>query len=52
MLVTRPIWYFCPTMEVNGAHQLSGYQHSSKYVILWSTEDKLIQVLNNLRVSK
>ncbi len=27
------------TLEVSGYQQLFGYQHSSKYVILWSTED-------------
>ncbi len=35
-------------MEINGYHQLFGYQHSSKYGI-WQ---KLIQVWNNMRVSK
>jgi len=30
---------FFPTMEVIGYRQLSGYYHSSKYLILCSTED-------------
>ncbi len=28
------------TMEVNGYHQLSGYQNSSKYLILFSAEER------------
>jgi len=28
------------TMEVNGVHQLSSYQHSSKYLLLCSAEDR------------
>jgi len=28
------------TMEVNGVHHLSGYQHSSKYFLLSSTEER------------
>ncbi len=28
------------TMEVNGYRQLSGYQHSSEYLILRSTEER------------
>jgi len=31
--------YFFPTMEVIGYRQLSGYYHSSKYLILCLTED-------------
>jgi len=29
-----------PTMEVNGGQQLSSYQHSSKYLLLCSTEER------------
>ena len=31
---------FFPTMEVNGFRQLSGYQHSSKYLLFTSTEER------------
>jgi len=31
---------FFPTIKVNGCHQLSGYQHSLKYLILCSTEER------------
>jgi len=34
------IVFFFPTMEVNGVHQLSGYQHSSKYLHLCSAEER------------
>ncbi len=39
-------------IEVNGYRQLFGYPHSSKYLLLGSAEEKLIQVCNNMRVSK
>jgi len=38
------------TMEINGCHQLSGYLHSSKYIILFDGRKKLIQVWNNMRL--
>ncbi len=44
--------FFFHIMEVNGYHQLFGYPHSSKYLLLGSAEEKLIQVCNNMRVSK
>jgi len=46
--------YFFSTMEVNHAKQLFGPNRSSKYHPLCSAEEKkkLIQVCNNLRVSK
>ncbi len=28
------------TTEVNGYHQLFGFQHSSKYLLLYSTEER------------
>jgi len=39
-------------MEVNGHRQLSGYQHSSKYVFVFNRIKKFIQVWNNLRLRK
>jgi len=41
------------TMEVNGGPQWFSYKHSSKYLILCSTEKKkFIKVWNNLTMSK
>ena len=34
------IEFFFSTMEVNGVHQLSGYRHSSKYLLLCSEEER------------
>jgi len=43
---------FQNTMEVNGGRELSGDQHSSKYLLLRVNRRKiLIQVWNNMRVS-
>jgi len=38
-------------MEVNGDQKLSGYPHSSKYIIYCVKRKELIQILNNLKVS-
>ncbi len=38
------------TMEANGYQQLF-YQHSSKYHLFGSTEEKLLYVWNNMRVN-
>ncbi len=38
------------TVAVNGYRRLFGYQHSSKYIILWRKE--LIQFWNNMRVNQ
>jgi len=47
MLITKQLMYpidfhsiFLPTIEFNGVHQLSGYQHSSKYLPLCSAEER------------
>ncbi len=41
LLVATDLWnIFFHTMEVNGYHQLFGYQHSSKYLLLCSTEQR------------
>ncbi len=32
------IYFFLHTMEVNGYRQLFGYQHASKYLLLFSKE--------------
>jgi len=38
--LTSVVFFFCPTIEVSGVHQLSGYRHSSKYLLLCSTEER------------
>ncbi len=40
------------TMEVNGDHQLFGYQHSSKYLLLCSIVLMIRLTRNDIRVSK
>ncbi len=32
--------FFLHTVEVNGYQQLTVFQHSSKYIILYSTEER------------
>jgi len=42
MLVTKQCRgvFLSHTMKVNGVHQLFGYQHSSKYLLLCSAEER------------
>jgi len=39
-------------MKVNGYHQLSGYQHSIKYIYFCVQQNKETQVWNNMMVTK
>jgi len=49
-----PIGFHRMESQVNGVYQLFGYQHCSKnlFLCMFSIRKKLIQVWNNLRVSK
>ncbi len=40
------------TIEVSGHQQLFGYQHFPKYHLVFGRRKKLVQVWNNLRMSK
>jgi len=49
---TRDTFQRFPIMEVNGYCQLSGYCHSLKCLFVFSKRKKLVQVWNNMRVTK
>ncbi len=52
-LLTSIVFFSKLLLEVNGYHQLFGYQHSSKYLLLCSTEgSKSYRFWNDMRVSK